>query len=183
MMNKFAALLIILFVFLLASTPAFAQSPIPISTASAGQTVKYDLAFPGMLPDNPLYKIKVLRDKIAIEFISDPKKKIDFYLHLADKGILAAAILIDKHNVPLAQTTALKAEHNMTLLKNVLYAFDESPSEMLIDELKIASLKHQEVLTSLLPRVSEDQQNVFQTVIDFSRRNLQSIEDFQYGKP
>ena len=147
-------------------------SPTPI------QYISYDLAFPGMLPDHPLYKLKVLRDKIQIQLIADPEEKIEFYLRLADKGMLAAAMLVDKQNIPLAQTTALKAEHNITLLINELLRAERAPSANLIERLKTASLKHQEVLSSLLPRVSENERTSFETVIGFSKRNLQSVEDY-----
>lgn len=116
------------------------------------------------------------------QLIGDPEQKIDFYLRLADKGILAAAMLIDKHNVSLAQTTALKAENNITTLVGELYALPHEPSPNLINKLKTASLKHQEVLTSLLPRVSEGEKKTFETVIDFSKRNLQTIQDYQFEK-
>lgn len=135
-----------------------------------------------MLPDSPFYKLKVLRDRIIAQFIGNPEEKVNFYLRLADKGILAAAILIDKHNVSLAQSTALKAENNITTLVGELYAFPHQPSPNLINKLKTASLKHQEVLSSLLPRVSEGEKKTFETVIDFSKRNLQTIQDYRFEK-
>ncbi len=38
-------------------------TPTPVQEATQ-MIVKYDLAFPGILPDHPLYKLKVLRNKI-----------------------------------------------------------------------------------------------------------------------
>ncbi|HSW97310.1 MAG TPA: hypothetical protein VLF89_05800, partial [Candidatus Saccharimonadales bacterium] len=43
----------------------------PIITMENKQ-IQYDLPYPGLLPDNPLYSLKVLRDKIVEFFISDP---------------------------------------------------------------------------------------------------------------
>jgi len=143
--------------------------------------IEYNLAYPGILPDHPLYKLKVLRDKISVAFISNPRKKIDFYLLQADKGILAAAMLVDKNNILLAKETALKAEHNYTLLTYKLYLLGERGglNETLFNRLRTASLKHQEVLASLIKRVKKDDRKEFQTVQEFSKRNWKSVEEYQ----
>ena len=146
-------------------------------TSSAA--IKYDLAFPGILPDHPLYKLKVLRDRVSTSLISDPQKKINFYLLQADKGILAAAMLIDKNKIELAKETTLKAENNMTLLTYGLGNLPNKANDSLFARLKTASLKHQEVLKSILNRVPEKDKKQLQTVIDFSKRNWKTIEDFQ----
>lgn len=141
--------------------------------------VKYELAFPGILPDHPFYNIKVLRDRFVADAISDPVKKIEFYLKQTDKGILAAAMLVDKHNVALARETALKAEHNMTLLTYELYRLTGKQDETFFTRLKTAAAKHQEVLGSLIGRVGEADRQVFGQVIEFSKRNVQTIEEYQ----
>lgn len=141
--------------------------------------VKYDLAFPGILPDHPFYNIKVLRDRFVADAISDPVKKIEFYLKQTDKGILAAAMLVDKHNVPLARETALKAEHNMTLLTYELYRLTSKQDDAFFTRLKTAAAKHQEVLGVLMGRVGEADQQIFGQVIEFSKRNVQTIEEYQ----
>ncbi len=153
-----------------------------ISPAPSPTPVKYDLAFPGMLPDNPLYKLKVLRDKISEALISDPQQKIGFYLLQTDKGILASAMLVDKNEIDLAAQTALKAENNYTLIAQELYLLPKKPNKAFFDKLKNAALKHQEILSSLGMRVSEDKRKIFFTVADFSKRNWQSIQMYQEGQ-
>src|SRR3990167_8950559 len=101
--------------------------------------IDYDLAFPGILPDHPLYKLKILRDKISAGLISDPLKKINFYLLQTDKGILATAMLVDKNKTDLASETALKAEHNYTLLTYQLYRLSRKPDEAVFGRLRTAS--------------------------------------------
>lgn len=141
--------------------------------------IKYDLAYPGILPDHPLYKLKVLRDKITAAVISDPRKKIDFYLLQTDKGILASAMLVDKGKIDLAIQTALKAEHNYTLIGQEIYRLRQLPDDSFFKKLRTASLKHQEILRSLAKRVPKDQQKTFLTVIDFSKRNWKTIEEYK----
>lgn len=144
------------------------------------QPIHYDLAFPGILPDHPLYKLKVLRDKIVEYFKGSAQDKVPFFLLQTDKGISATAILVDKRNFPLASQTLLKAEHNMTKLVDALRQFPSSPSAQLLDTLKTASKKHLEVINVLALRVPEDERKTFATVADFIVRNLTSINDYQF---
>lgn len=196
--KNFLFFIILLLIFIYINTPANAQEIIPSLTVTKKATpsvfVKYDLAYPGILPDHPLYKLKVLRDKVSASLISDPRKKIDFYLLQADKGILATAMLIDQNKIELAESSVLKAEHNFTVVSNVFQSyydreqadFSKSNTKDLVKKLKNASEKHQEVLNSLIKRVPKDRQKTFTTVLDFSKRNINSIEkkieDYKLGK-
>lgn len=80
-------------------------SPAPVSD--------YPLPYPGILPNNPLYPIKMLRDKIILLLITDPYKKAQFNLLQADKRIEAAIFLVneDKKNGKLAVITIEKGEN------------------------------------------------------------------------
>src|SRR3989344_826320 len=83
-MKKIAIALILIFVF---SGVGFARDN---STTSA--SVKYDLPYPGMLPDHKLYKLKVLRDKVMLFIIQDPIKKAEQHFLLEKKKIIRANI-------------------------------------------------------------------------------------------
>lgn len=174
-MKKLFLLLFFVAIILFSPRTVFAETN-KETTPSA--KINYYLAYPGILPDNPLYKLKVLRDKISERFISDPKKKIDFYLLQTDKGLLAAAMLIDKKEFSLAKQTALKAENNYSLLTSELYKLQKRPSNNFFKNLEVASLKHQEVLNSITKRVPKGNKKDFQTVLYFSKTNLQSVKNF-----
>lgn len=148
-------------------------------TPTQTPSVKYDMAYPGILPDSPLYKLKLLREKIILFFITDPQKKIDYYLLQSDKGILASAMLADKKEYSLAETTALKAENNYTLLSGTLPQLLKKPDDAYFAKLKAAALKHQEILLSIVKKVPQSEQKTFLQVIDFSRRNWQTIEKYE----
>ena len=183
--RKISLIALFLFSFALLSykTLAFAEeNSMNVGMATDSAMVKYDLAYPGILPDNPFYKLKVLRDKIMMVLVSDPYKRSEIFLLQTDKGILASAILVDENKIDLAGKTALKAENNMTLLANELYRFQQKPDASFFDKLKTASMKHQEVLNSLIKRIPENQQETFKTVLYFSKANLQTIEKFQNKK-
>ncbi len=197
MIKKKLAVFFIILVSLLLFThrPFFAQELTPTpeepKDSTTSSIIKYDLAYPGILPDHPLYKLKVLRDRISITLISDPRKKIDFYLLQTDKGILAAAMLVDKNKISMAEETALKAENNFTLLSRTIssYVKNQNPKkeelDSLVAKLKTASSKHQEILNSLLKRVPKENQKTFENVIYFSKSNMNTIEntikDFETG--
>lgn len=178
-------LLCIVFLFLLFVPSAFTQEMDPneknASNSSSLMFVKYDLAYPGILPDSRFYKLKVLRDKISLGLISNPRKKIEFLLLQTDKGILATAMLVDKKKIDLAKETVLKAENNYTMLTYELYNLGKKPEESFFKKLQTASLKHQEILESLKKRVSENDAKVFDTVIEFSKRNWNTVEQYKKG--
>lgn len=187
-MKRMLLLTVIFFTTIFLTTPSMLSAQEVMSETTENQQmspstiVQYDLAYPGILPDYPLYKLKVLRDRISLALISDPKKRVEFYLLKTDKGILATAILIDKGLIDLAAQTALKAEHNYTLLTRELHRLPTAPKEELYEKLKTASLKHQEVLASLAKRVTPEKQKTFLTVIEFSKRNWESVEEYKHLK-
>lgn len=157
----------------------YAQDADTATESAKVKIVEYDLAYPGILPDHFLYKLKVLRDKATVFLISDTRKKADYYLLQTDKGILATAMLIDQNKIDLAQETALKSEHNYTLLTYELKKIKDKPDDKYFQKLKKAALKHQEVLKSLIKRVPQDKQSVFNQVLEFSERNLNTVEQYQ----
>lgn len=127
-----------------------------------------------ILPDHPLYRVTVLRDKVMLGLIADPVKKIEYYLILSDRGAHASRALLEKGNIRLAKETALKAENYDTLLvtdyKWVVWRHTSIPEE-LVTEIQGAIIRHRDIFQDMMDRVSQDDAAVFQTVIDFAERN------------
>jgi len=146
------------------------------SLAQSSPSVKYDLPYPGILPDHPLYKLKVLRDKIATFLISDPTKKAQYHLLLADKRLVMARMLVDKDMIELAKETALKGENEYTLLVFMYKDINKKPSKPLFNKLEKAAMKHQELLNEIVKKVSEKDKGTFRTVLGFSKRNLLELK-------
>ena len=171
MVKSFLLSIILFFTFVGVS---FAQeiSPAPSPTPTP---IKYDLAYPGMLPDHPLYKLKVLRDKVKLFLTRDPMKKAQYHLLLADKRIHMAAMLVDKGEVELAKETALKGENEYTLLVFLFKDVVKKPDKNFYDRLEKASLKHQEVLNDIAKKVDKKDKKTFETVGYFSTVNLEEL--------
>lgn len=175
---------LVFLLFLFNVTVTFAQTPTinlsPTSTQPA--PVKYTLPYPGMLPDNPLYKMKVLRDKITIKLMSEPQKKIDFYLLQTDKQMAMVPLLVDKKSIDLAKKTALKAENNFTELTFVYKIYSLKPDNKAMNKFKTAALKHQEVLKNAMLKVEPEDKKTFQQVINFSKTNVEELEKISKRK-
>ena len=136
-----------------------------------------------MLPDHPLYKIKTLRNKIILFLIRDPLKKADKHLEMADKEFYAALKLAEKDKLDLAQHTAFKAEHNVTLLvseiKNAVYYHNQEFPQDLAQRAHQAAEKHQGVLVGIMSRANEEQKETLTTIQEFSTRNNDELYRFE----
>lgn len=175
-MNKIIT--IILIIFFTFTGVSFAQETSPTSTPAPSPipTIKYDLAYPGMLPDSPFYKLKVLRDKIILTLKRDPIKKVEYHLLLTDKRIHMAKMLAEKNEMELAKETALKGENEYTLLVNTLKDARRKPNKELFEKLEKASMKHQEVLNEIAKKLSGNDKKTFETVVHFSKVNLEELK-------
>lgn len=114
-------------------------------------TVEYYLPYPGILPDNPLYKLKAIRDQLQLWTTFDPIKKAQVQLFLSDKRINAARVLIEGGKRGLAVTTATKAEkyleQSVTTAVSLRQAGTDTKSLLLKQAKAVA--KHGEILQTL----------------------------------
>lgn len=150
-MKKFLLFLILLIFAASYFHPVFAQSD-----SAPSQKVDYELPYPGLLPDSPLYFLKVTRDRVIGFLITDPIKKANFDLLVADKRLNAAIYLFDKNQKKesLAETTISKGEN---YFEEALRKAREGKSQMLdakdlARRLSLSSRKHLEIIKELKAR-------------------------------
>ncbi|MDO8659056.1 MAG: DUF5667 domain-containing protein [Candidatus Parcubacteria bacterium] len=140
--------------------------------------VDYSLAWPGILPDNRLYKLKVLRNKIIYKMIINPVKKVEFDLLMADKTIYASKLLMEKGKVDLSKETALKGENYYSMLvqdyNKALLSHKQIPL-WLDGKITLAAIKHQKVFKQLGDTVTGENKKTFQIVSKFSKINYDFI--------
>lgn len=162
---KRSLIFLITFLFIVISTAGVkAQENIP--SAADSSKVSYQLSYPGLLPDHPLYFLKAARDRVMSFFISNPVKKAEFDLLQADKRIAASFLLVQKGGkITMAQSTFSKGENYFEEAINK--ARDAHSQGVNISELakklKEANLKHQEVLSDIEKKLSKKDKGKFAT--------------------
>lgn len=139
----------------------FLTKPIAFAQISVNPTpIDYELPYPGLLPDHPLYALKKLRDRILYILASNPIKKIELSLLFADKKITMAQGLVDKDKLDLASN--ILEESQLDLLKAVsifpeLAELNNLPAGLL-DKVELASKKHHQIIShiTLSPNSHQD---------------------------
>ena len=129
-----------------------AQQTISSSNPTPTSSVEYALPFAGLLPDHPLYTIKVLRDRILLFFTRDPEKKVHLNLLFSDKRLVMGQILWEKGNIDLSVSTIGKGEKYLLSAAIDLMALkmQKNLPPGLSDKVELATNKHEEVIMKLI---------------------------------
>lgn len=147
--------------------------------------VDYSLAWPGILPDNRLYKLKVLRNKIIEKMIIDSVKKVEFDLLMADKTIYASKLLMDKGEIALAKETVLKGENYYSMLVqdyNHALLKDKKIPFSLDQKITLATIKHQEVFKLMISKTNGEDKKAFEIANNFSKINFKILSEIRNDK-
>ncbi len=125
--------------------------------ATPPATVEYNLAYPGLLPDNPLHFLKAARDKIVSILINDPIKKAEFNLLTSDKRIYAAEFLADKGEDELAISTLSKSNNYLDDSINAVIEAKKTRKDVdtVLHNQEAAISKHLEVLGIIKKEVNK----------------------------
>jgi hypothetical protein len=125
--------------------------------------VSYYLAYPGILPDHPLYPLKMLRDNMKLLLTTNPTDKFNTLLLYSDKRIGAAQVLVDGGKINLGLSTAFKSEG---YLNQAMKLLDANPSPELGNKLHLSTMKHEELLDAMKPKVTGDALNELDRIIN-----------------
>lgn len=131
--------------------------------ATQSSKVDYELSYPGLLPDHPLYFLKATRDRIISFFTSNPLKKARFNLLQADKRTQASYLLVDKGKIDLSQSTLSKAEN---YFEEAVDNTKEAKSQGIevtdmARSLRLANIKHNEVFVDITRKLSAQDRKKF----------------------
>jgi hypothetical protein len=165
-------IIILLTLFLFNAQKAFAQS-----TPSAQIIgVQYDLPYTGILPDNPLYFLKALRDNVLGLMITDPLKKSDYDLLMADKRLGGAQALFNKGENDLAITTLSKSGNYFyqAIQQAIIAKIQGNSVNDIGSRLLTASLKHQQVILQMISQANKNTKGTL-------RASLNRVEGFQFS--
>lgn len=162
--------LIIIVFFLSSVTHVFASDTLlPVTATRPAQShTDYTLPYPGLLPDNPFYPLKMLRDRIVGLLITDPQKKAEFDLLQADKRLQGGVYLLhkDRTKANLALSTISKGQQ---YFDGAFVALEKAKAQKFaVTELKgrflLAAQKHQKVITDLAPSIPESEKTFYLTI-------------------
>lgn len=172
--------LILIVALTLIVVPAFAQTEIAVQNP----TIDYRLPYPGILPNNPLYKLKTFRDRLISFFISDPQKKAEFDLLQADKRLSSGIALFEQgeKKYDLAEVTISKGENyfedairNIKILKEQGTQVDP----ILLTNMELSSKKHKEVLVGMVSKTKGDLQKRFSKDLERADKFVVEVSKFK----
>jgi Domain of unknown function (DUF5667) len=155
---KNIGLLLITFLFpsvVFAATATTAAAPRAIP---APEPVQYELPYPGMLPNNPLYFLKQARDWILDKLIMDPVKKTEFYILQGDKRLAMGIQLSDSGNGVLSEQIISKGEKYMNNAVQSLLGLKAQGNDVpayITDHVTQSLAKHAEVLNSEIAKTTD----------------------------
>lgn len=154
--------------FLISPNLAFAQD------SSEPSPTSYDLTHPGLLPDHPLYFLKVARDNVMGFFKGEPLDRASFALLQADKHMAASQVMLSqKQNTELAYMSLETSQHYLEeSIRQTASAKKEGiGTEELCQKLKQASQKHLAMFGELKQYVSEKDKKKFEE----DRKNAEKL--------
>jgi hypothetical protein len=126
------------------TVPANVPSPTPID---------YQLPYPGMLPDNPLYFLKMFRDNLTAFFLSKPLDKANFDLLQSDKNVQASYLLVTQHQgkTELAFKTFSQAQDyfDQAITQTMNAKKQGYSTKEIADKLVSSNQKHVQILQAL----------------------------------
>jgi len=122
------------------------------------ETVEYNLPYPGILNDHPLYFLKKFRDQFLDFIISDPLKKAEFYLLQSDK-FLAMSMMHEstKNYEQLLITAQLSADFLQKTVNKIMEIRKDGvmPSALLTEKVIKSKIKHNEVFLKMGKSIEE----------------------------
>lgn len=113
--------------------------------------IDYNLPFPGLLPDHPLYSLKLIRDKILIIFTRNPVKKANLNQLFADKYLVMGQMLWEKGNTASSIKTFTTGEKHLLTTAVQLSKLKQSGTlpAGIVEKLESACDKHRQVIENL----------------------------------
>lgn len=122
-----------------------------VQSSSGASQVEYELAYPGILPDSPLYFLKAIRDRLVSILINDTLKKAQFDILTSDKRVNASWYLVINGKTSLAVETFSKSNNYFSEGIGVAAQSKQMGKDtgILLHNMRLSVKKHQEVLKKI----------------------------------
>lgn len=150
-------------------TVCFSASTIQAQTITGFDTrvMDYQLPYPGLLPDNPLYLVKSLRNSALLLVTTDEYEKAQIMLNLSDKRIAMAKPLADKGKLSMSVESVAEAEDLFEKMLPVVEKIkEEDKKKEFILDIKKANLKHREEMETLMKELPQGEFEELQKLIE-----------------
>lgn len=180
MIRKFLSLFLILFFFLFIISSIYLFSYSQSITLSQSKVI-YDLPYPGILPDHPLYYFKILRDRILEFATRDYLKKADLYLLYSDKRVAMSLALAKKGKDKQALVTLSKAEKYFLKTPPLLKTSKKqgvNPTADLVNRLKLSNAKHKEIIENFLKELPQGQTEFINQILKLNEEVRKELTSF-----
>ena len=141
--------------------------------------IEYNLPYPGILPDHPLFFFKKVRDKILELTTRDNLKKAELYLLFSDKRIAMAMVLLKNGKDKYALTAFKQGEDYFLKIPKLLEMSKKqgvSASSDFIQRLKLSNAKHKEVGQTLLKDLPQGQNEIINEALIINEEIKKTIE-------
>lgn len=151
-------------------------------TTTPDNKIVYQLPYPGILPDHPLYSLKVIRDRIQVFLTRDNLKKAEIYLLYSDKRLAMGQDLEKKGKASLAISTISKGEKYFLKIPELLRQAKEqgtSPSAEVVERIKVSNQKHKEVIGEMLQNIPQGSQEELNSVLKISQESEEAMRRLQ----
>ena len=177
-----ASLILVISIFRLAQVNyVFSQVPTPSPVSNSKiVSIDYLMPYPGSIkPDNFFWPLKALRDKTWLTVTINPLKKADLELLIADKRVQDAKTLFENNKADLGMSVLTKGEKYLELAqKDERKAKGQGmDTKDFLKKYIMATLKHREILDSLLNIAPEDAKPLIVKAQDYSKKLYNEARD------
>jgi hypothetical protein len=157
-------------------------APIPESSVLGEGIPDINYRFPfkgGILPDNPLWVFKAARDRVWYLITPSPLKRAELALLFSDKRLVSTQTLLENKKPNVAISTLTKGEKylEVAVAQEILARSEGYDTSAFLNKLATASLKHREVIESLIPLVPEDGKPSVIKAEDYAKNSYKAARD------
>lgn len=179
-LERFAKIfLVFITLILLPAMTYFVMESTGVSINAPQEKVVYELPYPGILPDHPLYFLKIIRDRINEFLTRDSLKKAQLYLNYSDKRIAMALSLNKKGKYQASINTFSKGEKYFEkiiyLLKEAKKQGNQAPSSFL-ELVKLSNAKHNELIGEIMKSSPQGLQEDINQLLDLNLKIKKELE-------
>jgi len=142
----------------------------------------YELPFPGLLPDHPLYLLKAARDQTLVFVTTDYERKARLQLELSDKRIRAGELLVDNKKYELAVSSFSKGERYFEQSIETLSAGKiqgQAPTSAIVEQMGRSNKKHMEILVRSSKELSGSTREGFGLVLELNKQNANKLQSLK----